>query len=183
MYDIVFPNGNENEFIKYAKKLGIEGLIFCYASSQSTEKKYSFQVVRCKINKSVAQGNQLNISLCERKFMEQKYNSFVMSAEDQPGRDHIHQRKSGLNHILCNLAKKNDIAIVFNYSLLFNKKKVHSFLGRMKQNAMLVRKYKCNYVIASCATKPTQLRNSKDVDALYRVLGLEKSKILKKYFK
>ncbi len=36
MIDIVFPNGNEKEFIKMAERLGIEGLMFVYPDTQNS---------------------------------------------------------------------------------------------------------------------------------------------------
>ncbi|MBN1646237.1 hypothetical protein JW868_04325 [Candidatus Woesearchaeota archaeon] len=184
MYDIVFPKGNENEFIRTAVSLGIKGLIMCYdKTSQHGSKKWPFPIVLCKINNKQSSGGVLNISLCDRKFLEQKHTTFVYNAEKQPGRDHIHQRRSGLNQVLAALACKNNITILFNYRQLFDKKQQHLILGKMEQNARIIRKAKCKYAVVSCATKPTQLRNPKDVEAMYSILGLDKKDYLQEFFK
>ena len=50
----------------------------------------------------------------DRRVFEKNKNIFIYNLEDK-NRDFIHYRNSGLNQVLCKLAKKNDIAICFNF--------------------------------------------------------------------
>ncbi len=86
--------------------------------------------------------------------------------------DKVKQRNSGLNQVLCKLAKENNVAIGFSfYSVLYAKDRV-KLVGRMMQNVKLCRKYKVKMVIGSFARSERDVRNVKDVQAFFRVVGM-----------
>jgi len=87
-------------------------------------------------------------------------------------KDFMHQRNSGLNDVLCALAKEHQVAIGFSFSSVLNSTHRVSLLGRMMQNIRLCRKYKIPMVIGTFARNAWELRNEKDIQAFFRVLGM-----------
>ena len=87
-------------------------------------------------------------------------------------KDFMHQRNSGLNHVLCALAKENTVAIGFSFSAILRSPQREKLLGRMMQNILLCRKYKIPMVIGSFAKNHWEIRNEKDLQAFFMVLGM-----------
>ena len=87
-------------------------------------------------------------------------------------RDFMHHRDSGLNQVLCNLAKKNNVAIGFSFSVILNARNRGKLMGRMMQNIKLCRKYKIPIVIGTFARNKWELRNEADIQAFFKVLGM-----------
>ena len=87
-------------------------------------------------------------------------------------RDFMHQRDSGLNHVLCALAKEHNVAIGFSFSAVLRAPTRAKLLGRMMQNIRLCRKYKVRMVIGSFAKSNEDMRNVKDMQAFFKVLGM-----------
>jgi len=86
-------------------------------------------------------------------------------------KDKIHQRVSGLNQVLCKLAKENKVAIGFSFSSILHSKDYKEF-GRIKQNIKLCRKYKVPMVIGNFASKKDDLRKLDDIYSMFKVLGM-----------
>ena len=87
-------------------------------------------------------------------------------------KDKLHQRDSGLNQVLCELAKENNVAIGFSFSSVLNSTRRSEVIGRMIQNIILCRKYKVKMVIGTFAVSEKDVRNLKDVQAFFRALGM-----------
>src|SRR3989344_1390288 len=62
-------------------------------------------------------------------------------------KDFMHQRNSGLNHVLCALAKEHNVAIGFSFSNILRAQHREKLLGRIMQNILLCRRYKIPMVI------------------------------------
>ena len=107
-----------------------------------------------------------------RKVVEDKNVDILLSPEKTRDRDFMHSRNSGLNQVLCKLAKKNDIAIGFDFNLVLNSKNRGEILGRMMQNVGLCRKYKNKMVLLSGANNELDMRNPKDLVSFGIVLGM-----------
>lgn len=88
--------------------------------------------------------------------LENKKVNILLSPEKERDRDFTHYRNSGLNHVLCNLAHKNDIAIGFDFNDVLNSKDMANVLGRMMQNVRLCRKYKVKMLIFDFTTERTK---------------------------
>jgi len=84
----------------------------------------------------------------------------------------MHQRDSGLNHVLCKLANKNKIAIGINFSDLLKEKHLSKRIGRIMQNIKLCRKFKVNLVLASFAKDKHEQRNPKDLEIFAQTIGM-----------
>ena len=187
--DIVFPAGNEEQFEGYSKKLGISNLIFCYTlnnlpkyfAKNSDSKKLGLIAAPYDILK--AKSKQLPI-LCnknDRHIFEQHYNEkyplIVFGLEGIYNKDSLHSRHSGLNHILCELAHKNNIILGFSLSQLLasNNHARPYIIGRMMQNIRLARKYKVKIKLASFSHEPIQMRSYNDMVSLGVILGMQPS--------
>lgn len=88
-------------------------------------------------------------------------------------RDKLNQRDSGLNQVLCEIAKENKIAIGFSFNSLLNSYSLWRVLGRVIQNIKLCRKYRVEMVIL-----PGE-RSLNDVESMFKVLGMDGKEIVK----
>lgn len=191
MKDIVIPKNNEAEFIELALKLSIKKLYFLYDFDYYDQEKVKKKLDSIKsrmeieigfianqknLNKSFHQSKLLVVrsSDKDRFFIESKKIKIIYGFEGVNREDYIHQRASGLNHVLCEMAAKNNVAVGFPYISLFNKTPEESSLiiGRMMQNIKLCQKYKVKIVIGSFSSKPFDLRAPHDIRALFAMLGM-----------
>lgn len=176
--DIAVPSGNEEEFIEKAKVLGTSGLIFLYEKDVKKNleviKKLnskSFKVFSAIVDKLSSKYDYI-FSKGERQFFENKKVDVIFGLEDNFRKDKLHYRSSGLNQVLCGLAKEKSISIGFDFNLVLESKNREVILGRMKQNVNMCRKYKVQMFIGSFARKPYQLRYWSDLVSFGIVLGM-----------
>ncbi len=104
--------------------------------------------------------------------LESRRTDILLSPEFNRERDFIHFRNSGLNQVLCKLAKKNEIAIGFSFSDLMNARNKEIILGRMMQNVFLCRKFKVRMVIGSFALKENEIKNRSELISFGNVIGM-----------
>lgn len=188
MMDIVIPDNNEEEFIAIARKLGYKTLYFLYNYDdyQSNKKNFAdipdIKIVNGvladskklkKIKNKMEEGSVFVAAKSSDKdmeIMEGHLANLIFSFEENQRRDFIHQRASGLNHILCSLARKNNITIGFSFTSILNAKDRHEILGRIMQNLRICRRFKAKTVIASFAKNPYEMRSMHDLRSLFKVL-------------
>ena len=189
--DIVIPKNNESEFAEIALRLGINKLYFLYEQNEFNEDKINKKINSIKenfninfeigllikakdINKSKTKITAAKSSDNDRFLIESKKIKLIYGFEELDRKDYLHQRASGLNHIMCELARKNSVIIGFSYSSLVNADELQTSIiaGRMKQNIQLCQKYKVKNVIASFAENPFDLRAPHDVSSLFKLLGM-----------
>jgi len=183
--EIAIPNNNEEEFIQIASKLGIKRLCFLYDfdkfSRHDLEIEVGFVVNHNNMHKAIQKSKFLVVKSSDkdRFFIESNKIKLIYGFEELQKKDYLHQRASGLNHILCELTKKNKVAIGFCYSMLLSKKPSASsiLIGRMMQNIALCQKYKVKTIIGSFSDKPFDLRAPHDVISLFAMLGMDGKKI------
>lgn len=192
--EIVIPKDNEAEFIEVALKLGIKKIYFLYDFGEYNEEKTKKKLDEIKDNKDICMEigfivNQKNISKAigkskflaakssehDRIFIEGQKIRLIFGFEEISKKDFLHQRASGLNHIMCDLLRRNNVTVGFSYSSLFNKKNQALLIGRMMQNIALCRKYNAKTVIGSFSEKPFDLRPRHDIDSLFSLLGMNKN--------
>ncbi len=186
MRDIVFPRGNEQEFIDTALRLGISELVFVYSKQSDFFKgKSNVKVVNAvfcdyKNVRRFKQSGILTVCKASREAIECSAD-IVFDAEEQDVRDKTHYRMSGLNHVLCKLACQNNVGVGFSFSsVLKSYGQARSVLmGRMMQNILLCSKYKTPVVFASFADSPWLMRSPVDVNSFFAGLGASQ-KIVKK---
>lgn len=160
--DIVIPHRNEHEYIEMAKRLGIDGLVFV-----GKKVKTDFKIFYVNVKEST--GNDRG--LIERGGFDVLYN-----VEAKQKKDFMHQRGSGLNHILCKLMVKKGICLGFNFSKVLGSSPVTrgKILGKMKQNFKLCKKYGVPTLIASFARSPYQMRSAHDLRITFESFGMPK---------
>ena len=137
------------EFEKFAKRLGFSRLVF----------KDDFSKM------GIAEAKDYGTN---RKLVETKRVKILVNPHINSNKDSLHFRTGGLDHVLCNLASKNNTAIGFSLDSLNNP----VVIGRVKQNIKLCRKYKVRMVFFTFAKNKYELRSVQDLLSLLRVLGM-----------
>lgn len=102
-----------------------------------------------------------------RKVLEMKrVNMLVL--QHKSGKDKLKQRDSGLNEILCNIARKNNISLGIDFPEFLNSegKERAKMLGRLIQNLKLMKKAGNSIILLN---KPEDKRS---LQSLLLVLGV-----------
>lgn len=135
--------------------------------SAETKPELSKRLKKGMIN--VVLGGRLN-----RQILEDRRVDILLSPENGIKEDSLHQRNSGLNHILCNLANKNNIAVAFNFNDVLKSRNIEraKILGRMMQNVRLCRKYKVKMILASFAKDKYEMRSQRDLVSFALTIGM-----------
>lgn len=196
MMDIVIPHNNEEEFIVMAEKLGYTDLCFLYSFNDYLSKQKKSETNKIKIFEGVLADNKciykikaklkkdnvfvaVRSSSNDREIIEKSKPDIIFSFEDIARKDFIHQRASGLNHILCRSAKENMVMIGFSFSSILNAENKNFVLGRMMQNTQLCRKFKVRTIVASFAQNHFEMRSAHDLISLFEILGVKNPLFLK----
>ena len=103
-----------------------------------------------------------------RKLVESKKIKILVNPHLNNYKDSFHFRSSGLDHVLCGLMHRNNIAIGFSLDSLINP----VMFGRVKQNIKLCRKYKVKILFFTFAKSKYELKGLQDLLSLLRVLGM-----------
>ena len=192
--DLVLAKSNEKEFIEIAERLSIEDICFVY----NFKNKNDFFQNQEKINKlqektklrlftgliadskNIIKAKKLAKLVIykstgnDRHAIEKSKANVIFDLGTIATKDSMHHRNSGLNHVLCKLANKNNVIIGFSFSSILNIEGIirSQILGRMIQNIRLCRKYKVKTIIASFAEKPYELRSCSDLKSVFISLGM-----------
>ena len=115
--------------------------------------------------KVIVQGRDIEFN---RKILENKRVN-ILILNHKIGKDKLKERDSGLNQILCKIARDNNItlAIDFNDITTTDKKQRAKILGRIKQNIKLIKKFKNEVIVINSPDDKLSL------SALFRVLGAD----------
>ena len=115
----------------------------------------------------------------DRFFIESKKLKIIYGFEETFKKDYLHHRASGLNQIICEIARKYDVYFGFSYSSLLNKPDqiASLIIGRMMQNIRICQKYNVKTIIGSFSGKPFDMRASHDIMALFKLLGMDGKRI------
>src|SRR3989338_9561715 len=70
----------------------------------------------------------------KRKVIERKQIKILLNPHLLSVKDSLHYRRSGLDHILCNVMHKNNVAMAFTLNSLNN----YIEIGRLMQNILLL---------------------------------------------
>ena len=126
-----------------------------------------------KIKKS-ASGKEVNIvkNSEARKVLENKNTDVLLDPYHYVKSDSLHFRNSGLNQVLCRIAKDNGVIVGFSFSNILKSKGRNKILERVKQNIKLCRKYKIPMLIASFAENKYELRSANELQNFALFLGM-----------
>lgn len=189
MIDIVFPTGNESDFIRTAEKLGFNHLIFSY---NSVENFFNNSETKIKISNALfCSPSQIQkmkktgkFMICKaeensREILEHFKPNLIFAIEEVQKKDQLHHRTSGVNQVLCKIAEKNNVIFGFSFSSFLNKNSFvkSQIMGRMMQNISLFKKYKNDFFIASFAQNPWQMKSPNDLSSFFQCLGMHQSEI------
>ncbi|MFA4887541.1 MAG: RNase P subunit p30 family protein [Candidatus Nanoarchaeia archaeon] len=109
-----------------------------------------------------------------RTLIEQKKVDILLNPHLAQGKDPMHSKHSGLNQVLCELARKQDVAI----GITLDTCTTPVALGRIFQNVVLCRKYHVPLFLFTFAKNPYELRNPKDLLSFCTLLGMNSSQAL-----
>lgn len=186
MFDIVFPDKNERDFIEMAVRLGFSGLVFVY---QDKSNFFNGDSAIPVVNALLVDPNKISkaraahaLAFCEtadaRAALEHKAD-VVFGLEDDEREDKTHYRISGLNQVLCRIAAENKVAIGFSFAKIlstFGSKRA-KLMGRMMQNIVLCRKFKSPMRVGSFAKDSFSMRSPGDLAAFFQQLGMTSGEV------
>jgi hypothetical protein len=164
--DIVFPDKNEEEFLKMAARLNSK-VLFVY---KDQVKKLPGSYAGLLWPK---QGQKSDILLGSPEDVDVKAVKLIYGLEGNERKDGTHQRNTGMNHVTCAAAKAKEKILCIDFSALLLAENKPLILGRMLQNARLMRKYKNDFLIASFAKTPWHMRQGRDYLAVLSTLGFD----------
>ncbi len=179
--DIVFPRDNEKALIDIAKQLGYSELCFVYSKDldrkrvkvAALQKKTGIMLFIGSDRKEKADLAVVMAGADNRETIERAKTDLIFGLEATGKRDFAFSRNSGLNQVLCKLAKDKGVMIGLSFSDVLRSKSPQTVLGRMKQNITLCRKYKTGMVIASFAKDPFEMRSPHDLAAFFVCAGMD----------
>ncbi len=129
--------------------------------------------LRKKVNKEfglvVVMGSQLNRDVVSNSKVD-----ILLSPHSGVVRDYLHSRNSGLNDVLCKLARKSNVAVGFSFCDVLNAHGVERALiiGRMMQNVSLCRKFKVPMVLGSFAFDKFEMKQPRELISFALVIGM-----------
>ncbi len=115
-----------------------------------------------------------------RFFLEQTNIDFLQDPQNSqftPKFDFIHHFNSGLNHVLCQIARENNINFLFSLNFTKNKRLISKETGRFIQNIKLARKYNINIYSNFIINHEYDIKTIKELDAINNLLKLSTKEI------
>ena len=183
--DIVFPVGNEKEFIEIAEKLGYDAIVFVYNNAKDLpelkiKSKVKIFTGLLSDEKGIQKAKKkVDVVLVkstgnDRWVLEKSNAGILFGLEEVHKKDFMHHRASGLNQVLCKIAAKKGKKIAFPFSTLLNSSNMlrAQIMGKVMQNIRFCRKYKVRTVFASFAKKPYEMRAVNDLIGFAASLGM-----------
>lgn len=162
MYDILISK--PKKFKKgQLEKLGLEEIFFIPSERAVIIDTDSKEELRRQISSASSKGRIIFVQGADdelnRIAVDDKRVSVLISPERKRKKDFMHARNSGLNHVLCDLASKNDVSIGINLSEIraLKGKERAERLGRAMQNIGLCRKSETPIILASFGKKPSSI--------------------------
>lgn len=176
--EIVFPDRNENEFIEMALRLRYKEICFAYDETKlpnSLPKVSKLAIKTAILNpKNPAKARRKADFLISdenaRTSFETKEIDIVFGLEAKAKNDFNRQRNSGLNQVLCEIARKKEKTYGFNFRDILVAKDRPAVIGRIMQNIELCKKYKVKTAIFSGAKEAAEMRNLTDLKSFFNTL-------------
>lgn len=187
--DIVFPQNNEEAFLKRAFELNVKNICFIYDFSKNFKQKIEiFNSLEQKKSSDVniflgaiVQKNQVNSAknFCDLTLLKgttdrdifKQGADVIFSFETLNNRESIYHPSSGLPISLIRDAKNKMKCIGFSLFDILNAKNKSLFLHKVSFNLKLCSKNKIPVLFGSFALKPQNMRNPSDMASFIRTLG------------
>lgn len=166
--DVLFvTESNVLSFVSLAIEFGHKKLVL--VSDKSLSKKLCDDLIK-NTNIEFDFITSKQILLGTSKNLEKKSKNYFFGFEIQSDKDGMHQRFSGLNHVLLNRIKEREQIVLFTLNVKTNLKK-SMVLGRIKQNLKLCKKYSVEYYFVSNAKRLIEIKSASDLLALENILS------------
>lgn len=94
----------------------------------------------------------------------------VMGVEEIHPTDSVHYVRSGMDQILCKIARERNKIVVFSFSAILNSSHRAKLLSRMMFNLELCQKYEVKVLFSNFSEAMEEMRSAADLQALERVL-------------
>ncbi|MBI4144160.1 hypothetical protein HY486_02850 [Candidatus Woesearchaeota archaeon] len=142
MEDIVFPRSNEEEFLQFGARFGIDKFIFVYKNVP--QKKFPATMVKESFLSYFSSRNAL------------KKDALVYG---------LFETDMKLNQVVCRLANENNCTFLFPFAKILSLSGAAraSFLGKWSYALRLFRKYNVRARPVSFATTPWELRSEEQL--------------------
>jgi len=105
-----------------------------------------------------------------RFVLEKSPVDIILGAENIFNKDSPHYPKSGIDQILAKIAASQGKGLGFSISKILNAKNRAKLMHRMAFNLRLCQKYKVKVVFGNFSREKWEMRSSKDIEAVRRVL-------------
>lgn len=105
--------------------------------------------------------NRFFLEQCNIDILQDPQNSSFASKID-----FVHHFNSGLNQILCKMAKEAEVIFFFSLNFTINKRQVLREFGRINQNIGFARKYKIPVICSFLIEDKFQLRSAVEISAI-----------------
>ncbi len=175
MIEISFETSEAPLILKKARELGWEEVLFLNGGAQNRLKasllkaKEIYKVKKMQGLTAFYAGEADEKEI--RRAIEQGVD-LIFGFEEVYEKDALHFRASGLNHVLCKLARQSGTIVAVSLSSISKPEKRALFIGRAVQNISLCKKYKVPLLISSFAKTQWELRAPNDLLSLGELLGL-----------
>lgn len=173
MYTDIIEKSLDYKLIGYDNALVLDGKSAIKLScSEYFKKKNKLKKIKTIIDVSDIAGD-VDFASKVKKLLSSKI-SAVTGLESWEKKDTIHYKSSGLSKALCDLARKNNVAVLFSLKEISRARGTERarLIGRIKQNIELCRKYRVKTGLVSFAETLNEMSAPKDVQALAEVLGM-----------
>ncbi len=131
----------------------------------------NLNLVRNKLNRFSEKGKKIVMQAREgefnRKILEDKRVDVLVFPAEGEKKDVLKQRDSGLNHVLCKIAKQNNVEIGIDIEKLL-KSNLSQELPRIIQNIKFCKKYKIKIILINIRKK-----NKHDLKSFLLTLGMK----------
>ncbi|MBT4334699.1 hypothetical protein HOD61_02685 [archaeon] len=161
--------------LEFEKKLNIETEVVEIIEVQTNNFRSAVQKSKGLV---IIKGGNEKIN---RLAVENKQVDILLSPEDNNRKDSFFIKKSGINQVMCRLAKSNGVSIGINFSDLLNSngKERTIRLGRIIQNVKICKKFGVNMVIGTFANNKYELRSNDCLKSFAKVIGMNNSDVKK----
>ncbi len=150
----------------------INSIDFTYSVEQNTKKLLQISAQAHQKRKEVVYRPSSEEML--RFALEKSPVDIIVGVEAIHPKDSLHYLRSGLDQVLCRIAREKGKTVAFSFADVLNSSERGKLLARMRFNIQLCRKYKVKMLFSTFAASPEELRPAHDLRAFWRVLEKRK---------
>ena len=173
--DVCLPEGNEEELLTMAKKLGTKKVLMLYKKPKKEVFEFEgVEVINGLLCEKFPGRKGINFGFGERFNAEANTIPFLYGFEEVEKKDSVHYKRAGINQVIAKILVEKDKTYVIDFSRLLKSSEKDKVLGRISQNLMMASKYGFKVAICSFASKPEQLRAAFDLRSIIDIFGYQK---------